>query len=206
VTQRRPISLRAALLRGIVALAILPACASADAIYRWTDADGVIHISSEKPPRGVQAERIEVHGTSSGKSTPSGSGTIKWSGGSSTVARSSASPAQVAEREEVLGNLRNRECVIALESLDRLTSGAQATSGGEIRRLQQTAELNCSKDPARRREQEQMAARLRVANGPTCLEARKRLSELLAPGAQATRDQLKAQQDFVDQHCTAPVR
>jgi hypothetical protein len=206
VTQRRPTSLRAALLRSIVALAILPACASADAVFRWTDADGVIHISSEKPPRGVQAERIEVHGASSGKSAPSGSGTIKWSGGSSTVARSSASPAQVAEREEVLGNLRNRECVIALESLDRLTSGAQATSAGEIRRLQQTAELNCSKDPARRREQEQMAARLRVANGPTCLEARNRLAELLAPGAKPTREQLKAQQDFVAQHCTAPVR
>jgi hypothetical protein len=185
---------------------MLPACASADAVYRWTDADGVIHISSEKPPHGVQAERIEVHGTSSGKSAPSGSGTIKWSGGSSTVARSSASPAQVAEREEVLGNLRNRECVIALESLDRLTSGAQATSADEIRRLQQTAELNCSKDPVRRGKQEQMAARLRVANGPTCLEARNRLAELLAPGAKPTREQLKAQQDFVDQHCTAPVR
>jgi hypothetical protein len=189
----------------LAVVALFPVVAMADAIYRWTDADGVIHISSEKPPHGVQAERIEVHGTST-KGTSSGSGTIKWSGGSSTVTRPSASPAQVAEREAVLGNLRNRECVIALESLDRLTSGAQATSAGEIHRLQQTAELNCSKDPARRREQEQMAAKLRVANGPTCLEARNRLAALLAPGAQPTREQLKAQQDFVDQHCTAPVR
>lgn len=205
MTQRRPISARAALLHIVVLLALLPAAATADAIYRWTDADGVIHISSEKPPHGVQAERIEVHGTS-GRSTSSASGTVQWSGGSSTVTRPSASPAQVAEREEVLGKLRNRECVIALESLDRLTTGAQATSADEIHRLQQTAELNCSKDPLRRREQEQMAAKLRVANGPTCLEARIRLAALLAPDAKPTREQLKAQQDFVDEHCTAPVR
>ena len=106
----------------------------------------------------------------------------------------------------MLDSLRNRECVIALESLDRLTSGAQPTSAEEIRRLQQTADLNCSKDPSRRREQEEMAARLRVANGPSCLEARSELATMLSPGATPTREQLKAQQDFVDQHCTAPVR
>jgi hypothetical protein len=205
VTLRRPPLPRAWLPLAVAALTLLPLAAGADAVYRWTDADGVIHISSDKPPKGVQAERIEVR-SASGKSPSASAGTRNSSGGSAASSRSSATPAQVADRESVLGNLRNRECVIALESLDRLTSGAQPTSGQEIRRVQQTADLNCSKDPSRRREQEEMAARLRVANGPSCLAARNQLATMLSPGARTTREQLKAQQDFVDQYCTAPVR
>lgn len=181
---------RAALL--LLALASNGAPARADSVYRWVDAEGVIHISSEQPPRGVQAERINV-GTATRKRAPAPSS-------------SSTSPAQLAGRTEVLDSLRTRECVISLEALDRLTSGAQPTSSTEIRRLQQTAELNCSKNPARRREQEDMAARLRVANSPACTEARNQLAALLAPGSRAAREQVKAQQDFVDGHCTAPVR
>lgn len=205
MTQRRLSPPRAWLPRAVATLALLPLIAAADAVYRWTDADGVIHISSEKPPKGVQAERIEVRSTPARSSAGTAS-TRSPSGGSATASRSSSTPAQVAGRESVLDSLRNRECVIALESLDRLTSGAQPTSAEEIRRLQQTADLNCSKDPSRRREQEEMAARLRVANGPSCLEARSELATMLSPGATPTREQLKAQQDFVDQHCTAPVR
>jgi len=191
----------------VLALAASGAPVRADSVYRWVDAEGVIHISSTKPPSGVQAERIEVRSSPSkrpgtGTSRPSGA-----SGGSaSSASRSGATPEQVAARDEVLGSLRTRECVIALEALDRLTSGTQPTSTTEIRRLQQTAELNCSKDPARRREQEDMAARLRVANSPACVEARNQLAALLAPGSKAAREQVKAQQDFVDSYCSAPVR
>ena len=183
----------------LLALAAHGVAAHADSVYRWVDAEGVIHISSEKPPRGVQAERIDV-GTASGKHSPA------KSSASSAGSAPSASPAQLAGRVEVLDSLRTRECVIALEALDRLTSGAQPTSATEIRRLQQTAELNCSKDPARRREQEDMAARLRVANSPACVEARNQLAALLAPGSKAAREQVKSQQDFVDSYCAAPVR
>ena len=188
----------------LVLLLLVPVLAWSDAVYRWTDAEGVIHISSEKPPKGVQAERIDIRSSpSSSKASSSGN---RSSSGSASAPRSSATPAQVAQREDVLGSLRTRECVIALESLDRLTSGSQATSAAELRRLQQTAELNCSKDPARRREQEEMAAKLRVANSPSCVEARNRLTTLLEPGSKATREQVDAQQDFVESHCTAPVR
>ena len=167
----------------------------ADAVYRWVDAAGVIHISSEKPPPDVKAERINVGG-SSARHPASGAG--------SSASRPSASPTQVAEREEVLGNLRTRECVVALEALDRLTSGTQPTSAEEIHRLQQTAQLNCSADPARRHAQEEMAAQVRVANGSACVEARNSLAGALAPGSKVSREQVKAQQDFVDTHCKAP--
>jgi len=188
----------------LVLFLLVPALAWSDAVYRWTDAEGVIHISSEKPPKGVEAERIDIRSSpSSSKASSSGN---RSASGSASAPRSSATPAQVAQREDVLGSLRTRECVIALESLDRLTSGSQATSAAELRRLQQTAELNCSKDPARRREQEEMAAKLRVANSPSCVEARNRLATLLEPGSKATRGQVDAQQDFVESHCTAPVR
>ncbi len=185
-------------------LLLLASAASAEAVYRWTDADGVIHISSEKPPAGVQAERIEVRSSAGSRSPSASRGTSSGKGPSAS--KPAASPQQVAQREEVIGSLRTRECVIALETLDRLTSGAQPTSPAELRRLQQTAELNCSKDPVRRRQQEEMAAKLRVANGQACIDARNRLAALLAPGAKPTREQLKAQQEFVENHCTAPVR
>jgi len=183
------------------ALLAIASVGRADAVYRWTDAEGVIHISSEKPPPGVKAERIVVGGSSS---THRSGGTS--SGAGSSASRTRASPAQVAEREQVLGNLRTRECVVALEALDRLTSGTQPTSAAEIHRLQQTAQVNCSSDPARRREQEELAAQLRVANSPACIAARSSLADLLAPGAQASRERVKAQQDFVDAHCKIPFR
>jgi hypothetical protein len=72
--------------------------------------------------------------------------------------------------------------------------------------LKQTAELNCSQDPVRRREQEAMAAKLRVANSPACVAARNQLADMMAPGTAVNRDQLRTQQAFVDEHCTSPVR
>ena len=103
-------------------------------------------------------------------------------------------------------SLRNRECVVALESIDRLAKGGQAVDPAEFSRLQQTADQNCSKDPAVRRQQEDMAARLRVAKGDTCVDARNKLADMLEPGRRPTRDQLKTQQEFIESHCTAPVR
>lgn len=188
----------ALLLLLVAAFASPPARAAS--VYRWVDADGVIHISSDRPPAGIRVERIEVPRASAKRTT---GGTASNASGSSTTR---ATPAQVAEREEVLGSLRTRECVIALEALDRLTSGTAATSATEIRRLKQTADLNCSRDPAGRAAQEDMAARLRVAGSPACSEARNRLAALLAPGSRAPRDQVKAQQEFVDSHCTSPIR
>jgi hypothetical protein len=96
--------------------------------------------------------------------------------------------------------------VVALESLDRKTSAAEPTSAGEIRRLQETVEANCSRDPSHRQQQETMAAKLRVANGPQCVDARNQLGTMLEPGAKIPREQLRAQQIFVDEHCVPPVR
>ena len=174
-------------------------------VYRWVDENGVIHLSSEKPPAGVKAERIDIKTSSSSKRTPSSSAS-RSSSGSNQPAPRPASPEQVAGREQLLGQLRTRECVIALEALERKTSGAEPTSATEIKRLKQTADLNCSTDPARRRQQEEMAARLRIANSPSCVEARNKLGDMMAPGSNVPRDQVKAQQAFVDEHCTSPIR
>jgi hypothetical protein len=182
-------------------LALLASPAAVAQVYRWVDEQGVTHLSSEKPPPGVKAERIELQGTSKRASGSS-------NGGSSGASSSSppASAAQVAGRQELLGRLRTRECVIALESLDRKTAGLEPTSAAEIRRLKQTAELNCSQDAAARRQQEDMAAKLRIANSPTCVEARNRLADMVAPDSTTPREQVRSQQAFVDEHCTAPVR
>ena len=174
-------------------------------VYRWVDENGVIHLSSEKPPAGVKAERIDIKTSSSSKRTSSSSGS-RSSSGSNQPAPRPASPEQVAGREQLLGQLRTRECVIALEALERKTSAAEPTSASEIKRLKQTADLNCSTDPARRRQQEEMAARLRIANSPSCVEARNKLGDMMAPGSNVPRDQVKAQQAFVDEHCTSPIR
>lgn len=179
-------------------MALVPAHAAV--VYKWTDTDGTVHLSSEKPPPGVPYQKMTV-GSSTGSSSKGSSPT-----GTTTSKGGSASPAQVAKRSEVLSGLQNRECVIALETLDRLTSGTKPTSAAEIARLKQTVELNCSRDPAHRREQEDMAARLRVANGPECVAARNELAEMMAPGSKVPRDRLRAQQAFVDEHCVPPVR
>lgn len=179
-------------------LLLAPAQASST-VYKWVDASGTVHLSSAKPPPGVAYETISVG--------PSSRATGRTGGRSGSTSRSPpVTPAQAAQRSAVLSGLQNRECVIALEALDRLTSGTAPTNASEIRRLEQTAELNCSKDPARRREQEEMAAKLRVANSADCVEARDRLAKMLEPGASATRAQVQAQRDFVEGHCSAPVR
>jgi len=193
--------LRVAAVFATCALLLVPDVGSTQ-VYRWVDADGVTHLSSEKPPAGVKAERIDIPGMSkSSSSKATGS-----SAGKAGAAATPASPAVVAQREELLGRLRTRECVIALEALERKTSGAEPSNATEIRRLKQTADLNCSQDPARRSQQEEMAARLRVANSPACVEARNELADLMAPGSSAPREQVRTQQAFVDEHCTSPVR
>ena len=187
-------------------LAVLLTSSAAFAqVYRWVDENGVIHLSSEKPPAGVKAERIDIKTSNSSKRTSSSSGS-RSSSGSNQPAPRPASPEQVAGREQLLGQLKTRECVIALEALERKTSGAEPTSATEIKRLKQTAELNCSQDPALRRQQEEMAAKQRVANSPSCVEARNKLGDMMAPGSNVPRDQVKAQQAFVDEHCTSPIR
>jgi hypothetical protein len=173
-------------------------------VYRWVDDQGVTHLSSEKPPPGVKAERLDIGG--SGKRTGTGTKPGSSSQGGKGPTTAPASPEVLANRAELLGRLRTRECVIALEALDRKTSGTEPTSADEIRRLKQTAELNCSQDPALRRQQEDMAAKLRIANSPSCVQARNKLADMLAPGSGVPRDQLKTQQAFVDEHCTPPVR
>jgi hypothetical protein len=183
----------------VLCLAALSATAATTTIYKWTDADGTVHLSTSKPPAGVKYETRSV--ASSGSPSPAATRS-----GGSAASRPSTSSAHAAERSEVLGSLRNRECVLALEQLDRLTSGDRATSATEIKRLKQTADANCSRDPARRREQEDMAAKLRVANGPECLKARNELADMQARRIRATPEQLRAQQAFVDEHCIPPVQ
>lgn len=171
-------------------------------VYRWVDEEGVVHLSSEKPPPGVKAERIEI---GSSKSSSKASSTRR-TGSAGAAPAAPVSPQQLAERENLLGRLRTRECVIALEALERKTSGTEPTSATELRRLQQTVDANCSEDPTRRLQQEEMAAKLRVANSPSCVEARNRLAAMMAPDSKTPRTALQSQQAFVDEHCTPPVR
>jgi hypothetical protein len=187
-----------------IAIASLPLPGTAQ-VYRWVDENGVIHLSSEKPPAGVKAERIDIKTSSSSKRATTSAGSHSASGSNQPAPRP-VSPEQIAGREQLLGQLKTRECVIALEALERKTGGAEPTSATEIKRLKQTAELNCSQDPARRRQQEEMAAKLRVANSPACVEARNKLGDMMAPGSNVPRDQVRAQQAFVDEHCTSPIR
>ena len=186
----------------LVALSLLCTVVPAPAavVYKWVDKDGTVHLSIDKPPPGVKFERLNV------ASTPSRASGASRAGSSGTPHGSAATPAQVAQRSAVLSSLENRECVIAIEALDRMTSGSQPTSAAEIRRVQQTADRNCSADPATRQQQEAMAARLRVANSPSCVQARNLLADMLDGGAGFTREQVRLQQRFVDEHCTSPVR
>jgi hypothetical protein len=182
----------------LIGLAVLAQPGNAATVYRWVDEDGVIHITSDKPPSGVPAEKIELPTAKPGASASSRS--------KPSAAAGAVSPARAAERAEVLDSLKNRECVIALEALDRKTSATEPTNAAELKRLQQTVDANCSSDPAQRLEQEDQAARLRVANGPVCTEARTKLSQMLDRSAGAAQGDVRAQQQFVDQYCTPPVR
>lgn len=192
------------LLAAAIAVALLGVAgtaAAASSVYKWVDAAGVTHLSSSKPPAGTKYERVVLE--SSRRPTPAGVTSHPAGVRSGTQV---ASAAQVARRNETITSLRNRECVVALESIDRLARGGEAVDPSEFSRLQQTADQNCSEDPAVRRQQEEMAARLRVSKGDACVDARNRLADMLEPGRKPTREQVKAQQEFIESHCTAPVR
>jgi len=187
----------------VLLLTLAAATSAAAQVYRWVDDEGVTHLSSEKPPRGVQAERLDIPGATR---RTAAAATRTASTGSVAAPAPAVSPARQAEREDLLGRLRTRECVIALEALERKTAGAETTSAAEIKRLKQTADLNCSDDPTRRRQQEEMALQLRMANSPACDEARDRLWTMLEPDSGTPREQLRRQQAYVDGNCTPPVR
>lgn len=191
-------SLLRAFLRGLLLAFVLgaPVAAAASEVYRWVDDEGVTHLSSQKPPPGVRYERVTVPG--SGRRT-----VARATGATSSPA---GTPAQRAQRERAVATLQHRECVVALEAIDRHARSGRAVDEDEFRRLQQTADRTCSQDPVQRREQEAQAAKLRVAKGDACVDARNRLAEMLEPGRRPTREQLKLQQEFIEAHCTAPVR
>jgi hypothetical protein len=193
---------------GIAALAVvgllgMASESGAASVYKWVDASGVTHLSSDKPPAGVKYERVALASIRQTSASGSATRTAATSSGTRTA---SASPEQAARRNELVNSLRTRECVVALEGIDRLARGGTAVEPAEFIRLQQTADQNCSKDPAERRQQEDMAARLRVSKGDTCVDARNKLADLLEPGQRPSREQLKSQQEFIENHCTAPVR
>jgi hypothetical protein len=177
--------------------------AAAASVYKWVDAAGVTHLSSERPPAGVKFERLSVASTPS-SARPGGTGKNPSVSGGTRVA--ATTPAQAARRNDTVNTLRTRECVMALESLDRMARAGQAVEPAEFTRLQQTADLNCSKDPAERRQQEEQAARLRVSRGDTCVAARNKLAAMLDGTQRPSREQLQTQQEFIESHCTAPVR
>lgn len=190
-----------------VAMACFVAGASAvaaSAVYKWVDADGITHLSSVRPPPGVKFERMAIGG--SGGNSSSSSSRTRTAASKGTVRLASASPEQVARRNAVISELQNRECVVALEAIDRMARSGQPVDPTDFRRRQQTADLNCSKDPVTRRQQEEQAAKLRVSKGDACVDARNKLADMLAPGRRPTRDQLKTQQEFIESHCRVPVR
>jgi hypothetical protein len=201
----RPASavLRAALVAMLVLLGWAATAPASTQVYKWVDASGVTHLSSTKPPTGTAYERVTLATT-----TPKSSGNRSGSNGASPtrVASAAATPEQANRRNEMVSSLQTRECVVALEAIDRMGKGGEAVDPTEFRRLQQTADQNCSKDPVQRGQQEEMAARLRVAKGDTCVDARNKLADMLAPGRKPSREQLKVQQEFIEAHCTAPVR
>jgi len=178
------------------------AAQASSAVYRWVDTSGITHLSSEKPPAGIKFERVVL--ASTGKASSSSS--VHPAGPSTGARVTTASAAQVARRNDVVTTLRTRECVVALESIDRMAKGGQAVDAAEFRRLQQTADLNCSNDPVVRRQQEDMAVKLRVSKGDICIDARNELADMLEPGGRPSREQVKTQQEFIESHCTAPVR
>ena len=196
-----------------IATTVVAACllcvasgASASSVYKWVDASGITHLSSAKPPAGTKYERVVLASTGSATATSSRRASYGTASAATGTRTTAASAEQVSRRNEMVTSLRNRECVVALESIDRLAKGGQAVDPAEFSRLQQTADQNCSSDPVVRREQEDMAARLRVSKGDTCVDARNKLADMLEPGRRPTRDQLKTQQEFIESHCTAPVR
>lgn len=176
------------------------------AVYKWIDDDGVTHLSSERPPAGIQFERVAVGTMTGSRSAPGRVGAGKAGAHQGNVRVAAVSPEQLTRRTAVISELQNRECVVALEAIDRMAHAREPVEPVEFRRLQQTADATCSKDPSTRRRQEEQAARLRVSRGDVCVDARNKLADMLAPGRRPTRDQLKTQQEFIESHCRVPVR
>ena len=178
------------------------------AVYKWVDDQGVTHLSSERPPSGIKYERMAVGTGAAPRSASGRTGSRGTNGGAhpGNVRIAAVSQEQLSRRTAAISELQNRECVVALEAIDRIAHGRTPVEPAEFRRLQQTADATCSQDPSTRRQQEEQAARLRVSKGDVCVDARNKLADMLEPGRRPTREQLKTQQEFIESHCRAPVR
>ena len=183
-----------------------PTAHAGAAVYKWVDGDGVTHLSSERPPSGIKYERMAIGTGAASRSSSSRAGSHGTNGGSGNLRIAAVSQEQLSRRTAAISELQNRECVVALEAIDRIAHGRTPVEPAEFRRLQQTADATCSKDPSARRQQEEQAARLRVSKGDACVDARNKLADMLEPGRRPTREQLKTHQEFIESHCRAPVR
>src|SRR6188474_2392397 len=80
--------------------------ASADSVYKWVDAEGVTHISSTRPAGDIKAERIDVGRSSS---APRRSASVGGGARATSATPKQRTAEQLAQRESVLGHLRERE-------------------------------------------------------------------------------------------------
>lgn len=121
------------------ALAAMLACGMpaprAETVYRWMDDDGTLHLSNQKPPAGITAEKFYIR---DGPRPPQPAAQRGSTPARAQVAK--ASPAQQAARSDALRALQDRQCVIAREGLEALGEDAEPA---ERRRLQQLANQNC---------------------------------------------------------------
>ena len=100
------------LLVALLCVVASAAIAASTTIYKWTDADGTVHLSSSKPPAGVMYETRTV--ASSSSPTPAAS----RSGGSRPSV--STSTAHAAERNEVQLRYPAEDGSYEKATLDRL--------------------------------------------------------------------------------------
>jgi hypothetical protein len=144
----------------VLLLAMAPAMASAAAVYKWTDTDGVTHFG-DRQPAGIQAEQISVRSGQS--SSMNGNSSVQQQVNELEQRQQAASEASRAvDAETTRQAQRKKNCAAAQQNLEIISSNARIriTEGDEQRFLtpdevsqqkltyEDVAEQNCGKEKA----------------------------------------------------------
>jgi hypothetical protein len=181
--------------------------------YKWTDAQGQVHLTDTPPPAGVPYETVaapHTHTVAPAVAQPPVEPAV------------AAPPAAVPPPQEdkraaaVTAAVRDDErCVEALFQLQLLVGKYKVYKGpddarrylddpdrpAEIERLTRERDESCSKDPQLQGSQKRRAAQLFQTLHPDCREAREKLRNMQRPSARSSPGDIAEQREYVAGFC-----
>jgi hypothetical protein len=198
------------------------------ATYKWTDAQGQVHLSDVPPPAGTLYETIPAPHTNAPlvlpktqavPTSPSSVASPHAPAATSPATSLATSPATSPATAPAAAS-QDARCVDALYQLELLVGKWKVYKPGpgdartylddkdrpaEIQRLTRERDANCTTVAVELASQKRRANEMFQALSAGCREAREKLANLQRPTARSSPDDIERQREYIARYCPVEV-